>query len=421
MRILTVTNLYPPDVIGGYELGCRQMVGALRRRGHEVRVLTSMPRWPVPDEPGVERHLRLTDYHTRLRRPGSAPQLERAMDVQAQIIDAGNVGVLTRQLDEYEPDLVYLWNITQVGGFGLAAALAHRQTPVVWHLMDAVPRQIAILGDTVVKSAARLLSRRMRARFIVCSQRLADEVASAGFEFGDRMTLVPNWVDPVGQGRRRALWPDGTGMLRLVSAGQLAPHKGFDVMVEAACRLVDSGRVAFRMDFFGAGLEDHYHRLILGQRLDRHVRLRGALAHSDLVERYWDYDAFLFPTWQREPFGFAPLEAAARGCVPIVSRDCGYAEWTVDGVHVLKVDPDPDALMMVLARILDQRIDLRPLADRARRVAATSFTLDAAAAAVERELERARGMPAAQPGRPQETYHLARLAERLAHDWAEAR
>ena len=36
MKILVVSNLYPPDVIGGYELGCRQAVDALRARGHDV-------------------------------------------------------------------------------------------------------------------------------------------------------------------------------------------------------------------------------------------------------------------------------------------------------------------------------------------------------------------------------------------------
>ena len=50
MKILVLSNLYPPDVIGGYELGCKQVVDALRARGHDVRVLTTAPRTPVPAE-----------------------------------------------------------------------------------------------------------------------------------------------------------------------------------------------------------------------------------------------------------------------------------------------------------------------------------------------------------------------------------
>ena len=49
MRILTVTNIYPPDFIGGYELLCSQVVDVLRAGGHQIQVLTSARRKPVPN------------------------------------------------------------------------------------------------------------------------------------------------------------------------------------------------------------------------------------------------------------------------------------------------------------------------------------------------------------------------------------
>ena len=41
MKILVLTNLYPPHYVGGYELHCQTVVEALRARGHVVQVLTS--------------------------------------------------------------------------------------------------------------------------------------------------------------------------------------------------------------------------------------------------------------------------------------------------------------------------------------------------------------------------------------------
>jgi glycogen synthase len=41
MRVLVLSNFYPPHFIGGYELGCRDVVEGLKARGHDVRVLTS--------------------------------------------------------------------------------------------------------------------------------------------------------------------------------------------------------------------------------------------------------------------------------------------------------------------------------------------------------------------------------------------
>ena len=41
MKILFLSNLYPPHVIGGYETLCMEAVEGLAKRGHEVSVLTS--------------------------------------------------------------------------------------------------------------------------------------------------------------------------------------------------------------------------------------------------------------------------------------------------------------------------------------------------------------------------------------------
>ena len=49
MRIVVLSNLYPPDVLGGYEIACAQAVDALRQRGHRAAhflhlATTLMPR-----------------------------------------------------------------------------------------------------------------------------------------------------------------------------------------------------------------------------------------------------------------------------------------------------------------------------------------------------------------------------------------
>ena len=46
MRVLAVGSLYPPHHLGGYELLWQSVVGFLRERGHEVRILASDFRRP---------------------------------------------------------------------------------------------------------------------------------------------------------------------------------------------------------------------------------------------------------------------------------------------------------------------------------------------------------------------------------------
>jgi len=41
MRILVISDLYPPYYVGGYELNCKDTSDALINRGNQVTVLTS--------------------------------------------------------------------------------------------------------------------------------------------------------------------------------------------------------------------------------------------------------------------------------------------------------------------------------------------------------------------------------------------
>ena len=61
MRILIITNLYPPVIIGGYELACSNVAQGMRERGHEVRVLTTWCHLPqrTATPPWVHRCLDL--------------------------------------------------------------------------------------------------------------------------------------------------------------------------------------------------------------------------------------------------------------------------------------------------------------------------------------------------------------------------
>ena len=61
MRILVVSNLYPPNIVGGYERLCFNVASELARRGHDIPVLTSGYGGEVADYPRqrVQRRLQL--------------------------------------------------------------------------------------------------------------------------------------------------------------------------------------------------------------------------------------------------------------------------------------------------------------------------------------------------------------------------
>jgi glycosyltransferase involved in cell wall biosynthesis len=410
--VLVVVNAYPPDVIGGYELGCRQAVDALRRRDHDVEVLTSSPRQLTPAQAGIRRRLRLADvFGESLTAIPDAARVLREAD--ASLVTAHNVYGLAAAIEERNPDVAYLWNLTGIGGLGILGFLEHVGLPWVWHLMDRVPAQLCEVRGTLVPAVARQLGARMSGAFICCSQGLATEITGQGVDLGSRVEVLPNWVEgPRPAARTRHFRPGAH--LRMAFAGQVISLKGADIVIEAAAQLRQEGHFDFSIDLYGPVHEPRFQYAIDAAGLSDAVHLRGALPQSELIDLYDGYDLFLFPTHRREPFGFAPLEAASRGCVALISDDCGIAEWLVDGVHVLKAQRFANDFATVIRDVLEGRIDLGPLARVGADVVWRDFEVDGVMARVEALLLQAATGPRRPGGSAAEGYRLAVLAERIA-------
>ncbi len=223
---------------------------------------------------------------------------------------------------------------------------------------------------------------------------------------------MPNWVVDVPLSRRSSYLQDGT--LRIASAGVLARHKGVDVTIEAAGLLKDWGYQNFQVDLFGKADDLTFQMMVQKLGLNDRVTFQGVRTQAELMSLYEHYDVFAFPTWEREPFAFAPLEAAASGCVPIMSQVCGNAEWMVHGVHCLKVPRTAEAFAGMFQRILQGQIDLEPLGRRARAMVRRDLHLEKLIPRIERALDRAARAPRPPGGNTTDAYQLAVLAEKLA-------
>lgn len=416
MKILVVSNLYPPDVIGGYELGCRQAVEALRARGHEVRVLTSAPRRPVPPEPGVARRLRLTEIWSPYLFLKSLPVTAHLGQSDSHRIDAANVHALLDELDGFRPDVAYAWMLAGVGGLGLMACLEYLKVPWVWHLMDDLPLMLCRSAGALVPGYAREFERMLGGgRFLSCSRQLVDEIEAGGVRLGDAVEVIPNWYAGPVPAAGRGYLPGGC--LRIAAAaGQIdrKGDKGIDLVIESAALLKEMGQDGFHVDVFGHVADPYFPDLILARGLRGVVALRGPLPQAELRERFSEYDLFAFPTRPREPFSFAALEASARGCVPVMTRTCGNAEWFVHGVHVLKAPRTAQAFARTFASVLDGSIDLAPIGGRLVTAIRRDFHLDVVAPRIERALGEVAARPRVGAGTAGEAYRLALLAERLS-------
>ncbi len=106
MKLLFLSNLYPPNKIGGYEELCWEVASRFVELGHKISVLTSAYGGKIAEWPSQEVHqaLRLLVGKTVYDKfDGSGWHRER--------ITRQNLWMITEAVRRLEPDCIFCWNL----------------------------------------------------------------------------------------------------------------------------------------------------------------------------------------------------------------------------------------------------------------------------------------------------------------------
>ena len=375
MRILFLTNLYPPTVLGGYELACANVAQAMTGRGHDVRVLTSWCHLPRTYE-------RPSWVHGRLDMSLYVPHQSRNETVHERNVHSAfcssyaNTLSLLDSIRDFRPDIVCAWNLAGIGGLAMLDLLNIIAIPWALVLADRVPVDIVIHTPSAVRGLfdAQGSGLYARARILSISQHLLDEIEQvSGITFSQGSDIVAGWADVSAALPHEPYLRDDKA--RFVSAGWVSSHKGIDLILQASARLKAAG-ADFSVDVFGDGELPHYIEMTRALRLQDRVHFLGPRSQAELFPSYAAYDAFLCPTWERDPLPLAPLEAAGCGTPPIVTRQCGACERLVDGVHCIKIDRTVDDLADAMARVAANTVDLARIGRAGQRLMASDLSFD---------------------------------------------
>jgi glycogen(starch) synthase len=351
VRVLLISNIFPPGFLGGYELGALDVARGLQRHGHEVQVLTSdyfaddAHEFPVP----AERVLQCTEPSRGL--VSARSNLERGLGVNGH-----NLSMLAQSILRFRPDRVLCFNLMGLGTLGILRYLVSAGLPPVVYLMDDLffamrhapaerQRVLRTWGDLSFLDAAD---------YVVMSGNLAKQVEASLEITLTRKFLVPGWFN-AGQGSSAPPWsepkPPHDGV-RFVFASRIAPHKGIDFVLQGARELLAQGLSNFTVDVFGSGNVAQLLQAITAYGVGGHVCYQGCPEKEELAQRLREYDALLFPTHEREPFGFIVSEAAWARCLPVMTAGIGASEWFLDGVDSLKIPPTVPGVTAAMQRLL---------------------------------------------------------------------
>ncbi|MFN2539108.1 MAG: glycosyltransferase family 4 protein [Mycobacteriales bacterium] len=376
MRILVLSNLYPPNAMGGYELSCRDVVDRWRWRGHEVTVLTTGESVtgvvkPTTEEPHVRRSLQWYWSEHAFLRPPLRDRLA---------IERANLAVLEDALAQ-GVDVVSVWHL---GGMplGLLGAVEQAGVPAVLNICDDWP-DYGLRADAWTSAWARLprAVRASGAALLGVPTSVPDlDAHPAAFVSAftrESLRRRTSWTFPdsevVGSGVDTDDFPWCTRDLtvwqgNLLCVGRVEPRKGFGTAIESLAVLPDA-----RLRIVGVADPSHLTELLrLAEGLGVTDRLTlGPVPRSELRDVYRWADVLLFPSVWEEPFGLVPLEAMTQGTPVVATRRGGSAEYLTDGANCLEV-PAADAQALATAvRRLAAEPELRAaLAGGGRRTAA---------------------------------------------------
>ena len=441
MRILLLSNLYPPHVLGGAEIVARDFAVGLAELGHEVTVLTSTygvkgvkevsdasdVSKPQPEE-HIYRTLRYTfPAHIDRQRP-LWRQLHLVSDYYRYFHDEDNVKELRRVIAEVNPDVLYVWEITGIGVNTMLAALGTFQTPpnpripVVFHL-ESYWWQYARSPET---EQTRLRTRRLKQMLIgavpdlpydsliAASQAVKQEYSAVGCD-PERTEVIYNCIDArfVNTPRAPRQNEDGkTPRVELTFVGRLCVEKGVLVILKALDILINQQlHRQLHLNIFGDGDDGYMKELrqyIAEKQLAAFVTFHGKVPQDVLIAQYDRSDIMLIPSLWKEPFGLVVAEAMARGLPIITSNIGGPAEIITHEVDGLLLEPGDDRLLAeAITRLMQHPDECRRFSQAARTTVQQRFMVAENAKRAEQHLRKTIEA-ATQQTQPEQTVSLNR-------------
>jgi len=412
VRILLLSNLYPPHVEGGAEILAADVATGLERLGHEVLVLTSSS-GSQDSQDSQDSQQEQQDKHV-LRRLHIAPsahfdrhlalyrQLQLPLNYYRRYHNPANAAELRRVIEETQPDVIYVWELEGLGVTTLLRFLAKTEVPIVFHLNS----YWLLYAKSPETEQSRLRTKWFKQRligtipsipsasFIAISSTVKQNYVRAGFN-ANAITVIYNGIAAQfldqSSAENSSNMKDGA---QILFVGRLRIEKGLLVLLEALDILLheEHEKHPLHLSVFGSGDAVYVKELeafIQAKHLSHIVTFGGTVSHDDLIKQYDQASMLIVPSLWQEPFGLVVVEAMARGVPVIASNIGGPAEIITSGIDGLLTEVgDAHALATAIHTLLEQPMQGKLLGQVARETVRERFMIEENTKQVEQYLQR---------------------------------
>jgi glycosyltransferase involved in cell wall biosynthesis len=411
MRILFVSNLFPPYARGGYEQWCEEVALALAARGHTLAILTS---WrPIPDASGdaaassADPKPSVTLYrllHTQVE--GGLAQTILRLLREPKRFEEENLAHTRRVVDEFRPEAVMIWGMWNIDRSVPQLLEALLGSHVAYYFCDYWPtlpsayvqrfqeparraqmqRVKSLIGRYFLPRLAQTDAVSLRFENPVCvSRAVRDILVAHGVAVAHaRIVYGGTSLEELAVAPQPGTSTDGS--LRLLYMGRLERIKGVHTVVNAMQAL----DAPVTLDILGGGEPDYMAALqamIVQAGTQDRVHFLGAVPRVQIPQVLAQHDVLLFPSEWHEPFARSVLEAMAAGLVVIGTTTGGTGEVLVEGDTGLTFPAgDAERLATQIRRLVADPVLCRRLAAAGRRTVRQYYTLGRMVDELEAEL-----------------------------------
>ncbi len=363
MRVLQISSLYPPKMLGGAEVSARNLSELLVAAGHDVLVVRAADRDEDDGEQTTPSNVRIVRLKTKHVYPVfrfyEAPTFKKPLWHLQDHFTQALRSKFGRILDEFAPDLVNV-HLIQGLGYPLLKEVAKRRIPVNYVLPDlglaCIRMNMFKNGKDCesqclpCKASARYklgLIRQQASISFVSPSRANLETLGRYFplhDYPNAVILNPNTY-PKPSIRRTE-----SDTLRLLYAGRIHDTKGIDILLEAVEALADTHRISLMLA--GQGQQEAELRARFGNA--PWCNFLGFISHAELANQMMQSDLLCIPSiWAENSPGVViqslglglPVMGSARGGIPELVRDGHNGR--------LVADMTASGWRMALADILD--------------------------------------------------------------------
>ncbi|MCD4795892.1 MAG: glycosyltransferase family 4 protein [Candidatus Cloacimonetes bacterium] len=348
MRILVISNYYPPFFWGDYEPACKEMVDHLLKNNHKVYILTG--NYGVPkrnsSKPELNKPCRILKY----------VNYENANSTERYLVDKFNFRATKQMIKQTFPDIVFIWNMKGISTAPVFAVQTMK-IPRIFDIANLWPNAYILPGfaSNIKRMLKRILPNTIGGKLdlnpsIVTSNWMAQSLKR-------RYGLKRSYVIPRGVMLPKNVHPKKQKqILEYIFVGRIDHNKKIEIALKALQLLKTKGKkYNFQFNLYGdvetsflIKLQKTIHQLDLSEN----VHFKGKTENIDVV--YKQSDITILPHLTQESNILIALESMAYKNSVVIPNQFGAAEIIEHNIDGLLFEPDnPESLYEQLISIHD--------------------------------------------------------------------